>query len=417
MAFNLSSSNRSQLRRKLEGVYPTNFGVVQGGNGTDVNITGESLVYDVKTEMSKVLRADRLIASHTQVGATASGGITFEHQYKEFDWAYESILGNSFVAFGTGGVGAAVTTITVTANTLTADVATAGVNIWTALNKGQWFGITPAVGASQAVKDYLKGRAFKVSSTVAPTTTAITLDAATPINTAIVSAPLSGAKISSSRLFTGTSMSSYTLEMAHLDNGQFRIYTGMIPGKFSLKLAVGAIVTGTIDFMGKSMTLAQATSMGTPAAAGSFISANATRGVFDILEGGTSITANTYIKSADISVDGSLRMQDAVGVFGTAGIAPGTFKIGGTLEVYFADATMYQKFLDGTATSMSIPILDIAGNGYVYVFLNFTYTAAKVNAQGQDQDNTLSLTFECDYDTDAASATFGKAMAVYRVGV
>jgi hypothetical protein len=82
---------------------------------------------------------------------------------------------------------------------------------------------------------------------------------------------------------------------------------------------------------------------------------NAVRGVFDILEGGSSITATTYIKSADITIDNSLRGQDAVGVLGNAGVAAGTIKASGKLEVYFADQTMYNKFLNNTETSLVDP--------------------------------------------------------------
>ena len=415
----LSSSNRTQARYKLEGLYPTNFGtLVTAGNGTNVNMTGESFNFDFKTEMSKNLRSDRGIASHVQVGASAAGDLNVEHIYREYDPFYEAVLGSQFVAYGTDGVSAAIASLTATSNTLTAGAAPTGNDAFTTLHKGQWFSIIPAAGASAAIKAYLKKRVFQISKTTAPTSTVITLEAATPIDTAIISAALTTAQISSSRCYTGTSMWSYNIEIGHEDISRFRQYIGMIPGKLNFKLSVGAIVSGAISFMGRSMVtpLATATSMGTPVSAQPFVSANATQGIFDIIEGGTSITASTYIKSADITIDGSLRMQDAVGVFGTAGIAPGTFKIGGTLEVYFADSTVYNKFLAGTATSLAIPILDVDGNGYVYYFPNFIYTSGKVNASGLDQDNTLSLSFECDFDNVATSATFGKMMAIYRVG-
>lgn len=414
----LSSSNRTQARYKVEGLYPTNFGTkITAGNGANVNMTGESFNFDFKTEMSKNLRSDRGITSHVQVGASAAGDLNVEHIYREYDWAYESVLGSQFVAYGTDGVGTAIASLTPTANTLTAGAATTGVNDLSTLHKGQWFSVIPEVAATAAVKAYLKGRAFRVSTTVAPTATLVTLEG-NQIDVAILSAALTNAKISSSRLYTGTSMWSYNIEIAHEDVMLFRQYLGMIPGKVNWKLGVGSIVSGSIGFMGKSMVnpLPTASSMGSSAAPQPFVSANATRGVFDIVEGGVSITASTYIKSGDITIDGSLRMQDAVGVFGTAGVAPGTFKVGGTLEVYFADATIYNKFLAGVATSLAIPILDVDGNGYVYVFPNFIYSSAKVNASGQDQDNTLSLSFECDVDSNPASATYQKVMAVYRVG-
>lgn len=415
----LASSNRAQARYKLEGLYPTNFGTtMSAGNGTNVNMTSETLNFDEKYEMSKVLRSDRAPAGHTLVSVSSAGALNAEHQYREYDPFYESVMGNVFTAYGTDGVSAAIDDLTLASGTITAGVAPTGADAFTTIHKGQWFSIIPDAGASTAVKEYLRRRAFRAHLTTAATSTVITLDATTPINTAIVSA-LTDAKISTSRLYTGTNMWSYNLEIAHEDISVFRLYRGQIPGKINWKLTIGQIVTGSIEFMGKDMdALGDATFMGTPVAVQPFGQANATRGVFDIIEGTASISATTYIKSGEFTIDGSLRMQDAVGVLGAAGIAPGTFRVGGTLEVYFANKTMYQKFLDGNKSSLCIPILDNDGNGYVYYFPYVTYTAAKVNATGQDQDSTLSMTFECDYDAVASGAdtTANKVCAIYRVG-
>lgn len=416
----LSSSNRTQARYMLEGKYPLNFGVPQAGNGVNLNMTGETFNYDIKNEQSKVLRSDRLVAGHVQVSASAGGGLNVEHQYAEYDMFMQSVVGRKYTVYGTNGVGTAVATLTVTSATvLTAGAAPTGTSDFTGLEKGQWFVIIPDVAASQAIKDYLKGRAFKLSSTVAPTTTVLTLDAATPLNTALLGASLSNAKIASSRTFNGPDMWSWTMEIAHEDISRFRVYTGQIPSKFMFKLAIGQIVTGSFEFVGKSMVnpLPTATTMGTPVAVQPYTSANATRGVFDIFEGGTSVTATTYIKSGEFTIDGGIRVQEAVGVFGAAGIAPGTIKVTGSLEVYFADSTVYNKFLSGTQTSLALPILDVDGNGYVYVFPAIKYTAAKVNASGQDQDNGLTMSFEADYDSNSSSPTYNRELTIYRVGV
>jgi len=183
-----------------------------------------------------------------------------------------------------------------------------------------------------------------------------------------------------------------------------------------LKLSVGSIVTGSFDFMGKSFNLLQATSMGTVVAASTFTPANATRGVFDMVEGGALISATTYIKSGDLAIDNSLRMQDAIGVFGAAGIGAGTMKITGKLEVYFADEAFYNTFISGAASSLSIPVLDVDGNGYVYYFPRIKYTTAKVAVGGQDQDNMLAVDFQAIPDITALSDTLGKSVVIYRVG-
>jgi hypothetical protein len=412
----LSASNRSQLAYKLEGVYPTNFGVPQGGNGTLLNMNSESLDYTVKTESSKAIRSDRQTPDLVQVSASAQGGFSFEAQYREYDPFIQGALQGDFAAYGTNGVSAAIANLALAAASITAGAAPTGGDAFTTLGKGQWFTIIPDAAASSDVKSYLKGRAFRTSATVATTATVIALDAATPIDTAKAGNSLAGAKISSSVASNGNTMRSYTFEVGHADISQFRQYTGMIPSKMDVKLSVGAIVTGNFDFMGKSFNLLGATSMGSAGSSQTFTPANATRGVFDIFENGQSITATTYIKSADFSIDNTLAAQEAVGVFGNAGIRAGTMKVMGKLEVYFADAVMYRKLLDGVASSLTIPLLDVDGNGYVYFFPRIKYSAAKVATGGLDQDNMLSMDWQALPDTSTGLPYSGKTVVVYRVG-
>lgn len=414
----LSASNRSQLAYKLEGVYPTNFGTLQGGNGTLLNMLSESLDFTVKTEQSKVIRSDRQVPDIVQVGASAQGGFAFEHTFKEYDPFLQAVVQQDYTHYGTNGLSAALPAIsTISSTAITFGTATAGADSTATLHKGQWFVLIPPAGATQAVKDWFKSHPLRVSTSVAPTTTVITVDASTPINTTVVGVSMAaGATIGSSRAYNGTTMKSYSLEVGHADITQFRQYLGMIASKMDLKLSVGSIITGSFEFMGKSMSLVGSTGMGTATAAQTFTPANATRGVFDIIEGGTSISATTYIKSADLSIDNTLRAQEAVGVFGNAGIAAGTLRATGKLEVYFADATMYNKLLNGAASSLCIPILDVDGNGYVYYFPRIKYTAAKVAVGGLDQDNMLSMDFQAIPDSTVGSDTLNKSVCIYRVG-
>lgn len=417
MPATLSSSNRSQLGYKLEGIYPVNFGVPQAGNGVNLGMLSETLDHTINNVASKTIRSDRQVPDIVQVSATSQGGFAFEAQYREYDPFIQGALQSDFVAYGTQGVSAALPSLTFAATTITAGVATAGADAWSALSTGQWFSLKAPVGATQAVKDYFMARAFRVSASVSPTNLVITLDAATPIDTAKAGGAMAGGAIMGSSYATnGIQMKSYTIQVGHTDISQFRQYTGMIVSKYDVKLSVGAIVTGSIEFMGKGFNLLAASANGTPALSQTFTPANATRGVFDVFEGGASLSATTYIKSGEFSIDNTLRIQDAVGVFGAAGIGAGTLALMGKLEVYFADAVVYGKLISGVASSLTIPLLDVEGNGYVYYFPRIKYTAAKVAVGGLDQDNMLMVDFQAVLDPVVGSPTFGKSVAIYRVG-
>lgn len=410
-----SSSSRSQLAYKLEGIYPNNFGVLQAGNGTLLNFTGETLDYAVKTEESKTITSDGSVTDIIPVSAAPSGGFSFEAQYKEYDPFLQAVLMQDYTVYGTNGLSAAIATLNLAAGTITAGAAPTGDDAFTTLQRGQWFSIKPAAGATAAVKSYFAGRAFRIHSTTAPTATVITLDPATPINTAIAGASIANAQVCSSYTYNGTTMKSWSLEVGALDANVFRQYLGQIVGKYDLNLSAAGIVTGSFDFMGKSMELKTATGMGIPAVSQTFSPANATRGVFEIFENGSAVSTSTFVKSLSLTIDRTLRAQDAVGVFGNAGIAPGTCRVTGKLTVYLTDTVMYQKLLDGTASSLAIPLLDQDGNGYVYVIPRMKYTAAKTNVGGQDQDNMLDLDFTAIKDTTAGAPTLGKTVALYRV--
>ena len=211
-------------------------------------------------------------------------------------------------------------------------------------------------------------------------------------------------------------MKSYTLEVGYTDINQYRQYLGSVLSKATLNIKSGDIVTLGFEFMGKNFSLLQASSMGTPNASHAFTPANATKGVFDIIEGGVTLSATTYIKSADISIDNTLRAMEAVAVFGLAGVAAGTQNVTGKMEAYFVDATLHGKFTSGAASSLSIPIVDNAGNGYVYYFPRIKYTVGKLAVGGQDQDNMVSLDWQAIPETDVTSPWLGKSVVIFRVG-
>lgn len=417
----LASANRTGLTWKKEGDYPTNYGVVQGGNGTNLRMTGESLDFTTQTETSKEIRSDRQVSDLVLVGASASGGFNFELSSTEYDEFLQSTLQGAFVHYGTLGKSAAFTgALTFAATTITNAVAPTGNDAFTILKKGQWFKLNPLVGSPQAVKDYFNSRVFRVSTTVAPTATMITLDAATPINTTVATTAMAaGATISSSTLVNGVAMSSYSLELQYADIVQFALYLGMIPSKMSLSAAPGSIVTGSFDFMGKNSAISGVSQMGSANPSQTFTPINAVSGVFDVFEGSTlaALSATTFVKSFKIDIDNKLRGQTAVGVFGNAGIASGTLDIKGSLEVYFANATLYQKFISNQDSSIVLPLLDPSGNGYVIVVPRIKFGSCKITSGSLDTDVMASMDFTgiLDVSTDAAMVSYQKSIAIFKV--
>ena len=118
-----------------------------------------------------------------------------------------------------------------------------------------------------------------------------------------------------------------------------------------------------------------------------------------IYENGSSILSGStsFIKSVKLSVSNGLRGQKALGVFGNAGVGNGGFEVSGTMELYVENATYYNKWLNGTNTSLSVGMADAAGNGYLFDFDKIMFTDGGLNASGRD-DVMLSLPFEAFYN-------------------
>lgn len=377
----LASSNRAQVRFIPEatfGVTPTT------GNCINLRATGESLAYEIQTTTSQEIRADRQITDVVQTGASTSGGVNFELSYKEYDPFIEAVLQGTWKHYGTEGVGvAASVTLDSTAGTLTWSVAPTGTSALSELEVGQWFKlIAPGDPANNAF--------LKLASR---TSTSITVTAGTPIP-GTGSRPVAATQIKSSRVKNGTVQRSFSIEKEFADVSQFFLYKGMTASKMSLQFQSGSILGGSFDFMGTVSVRADATQLpGTPVTSQTFDVMNAVSGVGSIYEAGVPL-AGTFIKSLNLDVDNALRGQDAIGTMGFVGIASGTVSVGGAVEMYLADGTMYDKLVNNTSSSLSWFVRDGNGNGYVYTAEKVKFSGGGVTAGGLNQDVMLSMNWQ-----------------------
>lgn len=396
----LSTSSRLGVRVKPEAV----FGVpVSASACYAMRIAGESLDYSIKTDTSKEIRSDRQTTDLILTGAEASGGFSFELSYAEFDPFLEATLQGTWGVFGTNGVGAVIpTSATFAANSLTAGAATTGINIFTNLVMGQWV----KIGGSS---NQLQNIWAQVSKTVAPTATVLTFEG-TPF-TGATGVGGAAVTVSASRLVNGTNQKSFTIEKNFADIGQTLTYKGMTPDKLSLKLASGSILEGSLDFKGKDASR-QVGSLLHATVTNSTSNAvmNGVNNVVNILEGG-SVLAGTFIKSLTIDIGNNLRALDGIGFLGSVAVASGTIDVSGSIEFYFADGTIYDKFLQNSSSSLSFRVNDSAGNGYVVTMPNIKYSGGKVTAGGINQDVMVSMNY-----TAIRDAVSGSSIIIDRAG-
>lgn len=400
-----ASTGRAQLAYIKESVYGTTPGA---GNGRFLRITGESLNYDVSKQESEEIRSDRQNVGATTVDAGVSGGFNFKVQYAEYDQLLEGVMQQLYTVFGVQGVSSAVSTVTFAAGSLTASVATSGVNDWSLLQKGQWF---RANAPGNAAND---GKYYRVSTTVAPTTTVITLDASTP---AIAAATIPNCTIATSRISNGTTMMSFSVEKQLTDVAQFFTYRGCGVNKMSLNFQAGSTADGSFDLMGKDAVRNVATQLpGTTTASNIYEIQNGVKGIGQLWENGVPITS-TSIKSMTMEINNDLRGQKALGTLGNIGLGTGDFDCTGTLEAYFADGTQYDRFLTDTYTSLVVGIRDTANNGYVFSMPRVLLMSSKVVAGAKNQDIMATFEYKAFADLANATAALQKTLFIDRLGV
>lgn len=398
----LASTSRVQLAYVKEVV----FGVIPAGStGRFLRMTGESLDYKFNKVAAKEIRPDRALSGATSVDADVNGGFNFHMQYAEYDQFVEGAIQNVYTVYGVNGVGA-VFVGTHTSTTITATVAPTGNSAFTLLQGGQWFRYLAPTDANN-------GKLFRVSTSVAPSATVITLDASTP---ATVSASIANCAVQSSRTNNGTTQMSFVLEKNSTDIGQFLTYVGMNVNKMTINLVTAAITDCVFDFIGQKATR-QATTLlpGATLLSNVYEVQNAVRGISQLWENGVPLTG-TYIKSMTVNLDNQLRGQKAIGNFGTVSVAVGDSMTTGKLEVYFANGVLYDKFLQDVYTSLIVSTQDGAGNGYIYSMPHVLLMNAKIVAGAKSQDMMVSFDYTAYNDDANATVALKKQLFIDRVG-
>lgn len=400
----LGSSSLVQVAYAEESV----FGVIPTvGNHKYLRITGESLDFQISKEASEEINSSRSVSSMIPVSASASGGVESEVSYREYDELIAAALQSSFAVFGVNGVGATFTA-DFTATTITASAPTAGASAFTNLQPGQWFRLVAPSSANN-------GRILRVSSTVAPTTTVITLDPNTP---AAVAAAVANCTVGTSRLTNGTTQRSFTLERQSPDIGEYWAYTGMTVSSMELNVASASRSTLSFSFMGKAAERDTSTLLpGSSTESFAYDIHSGTTGPACIIWANGAPFSGTFVKSISLNYDNALRSQEALCTLGAVGIGSGTLNISGTLEVYFANGDLFDSFLANEYISVTFSTLDADGNGYVFTLPKVNLNSVNTSAGGKDADMMLSIEFTALRDLANANPALRQVMFVDRVGV
>jgi hypothetical protein len=203
--------------------------------------------------------------------------------------------------------------------------------------------------------------------------------------------------ISTGTLKCGTTAKYFTLEDRATDITQYRAYTGMMVNSMDLSVKPNAMAEIKFGFIGKNMTQS-----GT-SVTGSALTAASTNQPFDsftgtIDEGGSSIA---IVAGLDLKIENGLGPTFVVGSSTTPQMEYGRAKVTGTIEAYYQDATLINKFINETVSSLEFALTD-GTNTYTFTMGSIKYTGAPVPVSNE-QSRMISLPFQALYH--AADAT------------
>jgi hypothetical protein len=377
-------SNRTALHFKEE----TTWGSAPAGTYQTLRFTSESFAYNITNVTSTEIRNDRQITDLIQTDADVTGGFNFEFSYNTFGELLEGALWSDWstaLAISAKGIGIDV------AGTLTAGTgATDDSANFSLATVGQWIELRGSSNATNNGYYQVTAKASYVSMSISPVPDATVASATDTIT------------IVGAYLRNGTTEHSYTFIREHAGlsspTTQFFTFVGAVCNSFSLSVQSGSILTGSFDYVGKNATLSS-TSTTADAATGVTTTSvlNAVVNVAEVREGGSTVS-DCLVQGLDVSVANNVRGLKSIANLGNCDIGVGKCDVTGTLNAFFKDNSLYDKYLAGTASSISFKVEDTAGNAYIFDMPQIEFESDSVNSGGQDQDVMEAVGFRAYRD-------------------
>lgn len=187
----------------------------------------------------------------------------------------------------------------------------------------------------------------------------------------------------SDRIANGVAKKSVTLEKQITDvSNAFMVSKGNRVNTLNLNFPLGGLAAGSIGFMGKRLVPAAAT-----AGNGSFTAAPTTSPIstidFSTEEGGSPLAGVTEFT---LALNNNLRSQGELGNVDPFGIGLGSFRLTGTLVVYFQSVALINKYDSHDASAITVVVGDEDDNEYTFRIPRLRYGSARVVAEGLNGD-------------------------------
>ena len=357
------------------------LGTTQAGVEADYQIlrmTGETLQLNPDTVTSNEIRNDRVTEDIIRTNLSAAGDLNLEMSFGAYDVLMETAFQSAPFT----------SDVSDTQSTFSMDASDNSINdsgsgfIAAGFLVNQWFRSSGFLGGNAA-----NNAIFKIVSVAAGK---MVLNSGT---LGVVVTEAAGDTVTikqGGQILNGTTQLSFTFEKEFTDLIEvFTQVTGLTTDGFNLTIAAGEIITGAFNFLGKNENSAKVTAAASKIAAPTNDIMNAVDNIAAILENKISI----QVFQTSFAIVNALRQRPAVGVLGPISLGAGQIGISGTVQVYFEDQDLMDKYRNFTETSLAIVATDNSGNSYIFEFPAIKLTIGNANATGLNTDVIAEMTF------------------------
>lgn len=208
------------------------------------------------------------------------------------------------------------------------------------------------------------------------------------------------------RVKNGTTRRSFSVlryfgDISGAGTNPYHLFTGVEASTLTLEMGTDAILGITFSTTGKDLTLSDTAPSGStlnaPATTTGPINSNSSV----LLEAGVTIG---IITEAKLTLENGMESRKACGANTVISAATiGRCNVSGEMSVYFENATMMNKFINETNSSIQLNAIDQLGNRYKIILPNVKYTGGQPDVDGAGEI-LLKMPFQAIADT-ATGAT------------
>jgi hypothetical protein len=182
-------------------------------------------------------------------------------------------------------------------------------------------------------------------------------------------------------------------DQADIVTGRYQNSVGVELDSMKLQINANAKVTGSFGLIGKDQSLADAIISGeTYAAESTTVPFNTFTG--SISEGGSS---SAVITELALDLQNKLEPRFVIGSQATLQPGIGRSTLSGSLNAWFESTALLTKFINDTASSISVTLTDGAANSLTILIPRIRYTACNRDVKGEGPLQ-LAMSWEADYE-------------------